>query len=70
MRTQAELLNSSRSSTELTAITSPCFCDSARRAGEWRVRTGDYRVIYKIHDDRLIVLVLRVGHGRDIYESR
>lgn len=39
-------------------------------AGEWRVRTGDYRVIYEIHDDQLIVLVLRVGHRRDIYESR
>lgn len=39
-------------------------------AGEWRVRTGDYRVIYEIHDNHLIVLVLRVGHRRDIYESR
>jgi mRNA interferase RelE/StbE len=28
-------------------------------AGEWRVRTGDYRIIYEIHDDVLIVLVLR-----------
>jgi mRNA interferase RelE/StbE len=39
-------------------------------AGEWRVRTGDYRIIYEIHDDRLVVLVLRLGHRRDIYESR
>jgi len=39
-------------------------------AGEWRVRTGDYRIIYEIHDDHLIVLVLRVGHRREIYESR
>jgi mRNA interferase RelE/StbE len=39
-------------------------------AGEWRVRTGDYRIIYEIHDDELIVLVLRVGHRREIYESR
>lgn len=37
--------------------------------GEWRVRTGDYRIIYEIHDDHLIVLVLRVGHRREIYES-
>lgn len=35
--------------------------------GEWRVRTGDYRIVYEIHDDELIVLVLRVGHRRDIY---
>lgn len=33
----------------------------------WRVRIGDYRVVYEIHDDVLIVLVLRVGHRRDIY---
>ncbi len=39
-------------------------------AGEWRVRTGDYRIIYEIHDDHLIVLILRVGHRREIYESR
>ncbi len=35
--------------------------------GEWRIRTGDYRVIYEIHQDELLVLVLRVGHRRDIY---
>ena len=39
-------------------------------AGEWRVRTGDYRIIYEIHDDQLIILVLRAGHRREIYESR
>ena len=37
-------------------------------AGEWRVRTGDYRIIYEIHDDQVLVLILRVGHRRDIYE--
>jgi len=39
-------------------------------AGEWRVRTGEYRIIYEIRDDQLIVLVLRVGHRREIYEPR
>lgn len=36
-------------------------------AGEWRVRTGDYRVVYEIHDQVLVVLVVAVGHRRDIY---
>ena len=36
-------------------------------AGEWRVRTGEYRIVYEIQDDRLIVLVLSVGHRREIY---
>jgi len=35
--------------------------------GEWRVRTGDYRVVYEIHDDVLVVLVIAVGHRGDIY---
>jgi mRNA interferase RelE/StbE len=35
--------------------------------GAWRVRTGDYRIVYEIHDDRILVLVLRIGHRRDIY---
>jgi len=39
-------------------------------AGEWRVRTGDYRIVYEIVDDQLIVLVLRMGHRREIYRSR
>jgi len=39
-------------------------------SGEWRVRTGDYRIIYEIHDDELLILVLRVGHRRDVYRSR
>ena len=37
-------------------------------AGEWRVRTGDYRVIYEIQEGRLLVLVLRMGHRREVYE--
>lgn len=35
--------------------------------GEWRVRSGDYRVIYEIHEQQVLVLVLRMGHRRDIY---
>jgi mRNA interferase RelE/StbE len=38
------------------------------RLGEFRkYRVGDYRVICKIEDDRLLILVLRVGHRKEIY---
>lgn len=37
-------------------------------AGEWRVRTGHYRVIYEIRDAQVLVLVLRMGHRRDVYD--
>jgi len=39
----------------------------ANSDGAWRVRVGDYRVIYDIEDDRLVVLVLAAGHRREIY---
>lgn len=40
-----------------------------RLSGEeyYRVRQEDYRIIYEIEDDKLIVIVVRVGHRRDIY---
>jgi mRNA interferase RelE/StbE len=38
--------------------------------GEWRVRTGGYRIVYEIHDDVLLVLVVAVGHRRDIHRPR
>ena len=38
--------------------------------GEWRVRTGDYRIVYEIHDGVLLVLVVAVGHRREIYRVR
>lgn len=33
-----------------------------------RVRVGDYRIIYTIHDDVLLVVVVSLGHRRDVYE--
>jgi mRNA interferase RelE/StbE len=38
--------------------------------GEWRVRTGDYRIVYEIHDNVLLVLVVTLGHRREIYDRR
>ncbi len=38
------------------------------RLGEfWKYRVGDYRLICKIEDTRLVLLVLRVGHRKEIY---
>ena len=35
--------------------------------GEWRARTGGFRIIYEVHDRRLLVLVIAIGHRRDVY---
>lgn len=38
------------------------------RLGEfWKYRMGDFRLISKIEDDRLVVLVLHVGHRKEVY---
>lgn len=39
------------------------------RENQWRVRIGNHRVIYEVHDDRLLVLVVDVGHRSEIYRS-
>ena len=36
-------------------------------AGLWRYRVGGFRIICEIHDDKLVVLALAVGHRRGIY---
>ncbi len=35
----------------------------------YRVRVGDYRIIYEIRDEVLLVMVLKVGHRRDVYRG-
>lgn len=34
----------------------------------WRLRVGDYRIIYDISDNKLIVLIIRIRHRRDVYK--
>lgn len=44
--------------------------DAAKLRGSnnvWRVRVGDCRVLYQISDERLSILVIRIGHRRDVY---
>ena len=40
---------------------------SGEPSGRWRYRAGDYRIICRIDDDRQMVVVLTVGHRRDVY---
>jgi mRNA interferase RelE/StbE len=36
--------------------------------GLWRYRVGDYRIVAAIEDDRFIILILTVGHRREVYD--
>jgi mRNA interferase RelE/StbE len=57
----------------ITAVRS--LADDPRPAGvrkltgrdAWRIRIGEYRIIYEIYDDALLVLVVSIGHRRDVY---
>ena len=37
------------------------------KRGAWRYRIGDYRIISHIDDEKIVILILKVGHRRDIY---
>ena len=38
--------------------------------GELRIRIGDWRVIYVVRHDKLVVLVIKIGHRSDVYRAR
>lgn len=48
----------------------PTNCKKLKgRQNQYRIRVGDYRIIYSVEDARLAVRVIKVGHRRDVYEA-
>ena len=47
----------------------PKGVEKIKSAGLWRIRQGDYRIVYSIDDSQKSVTVLRIGHRREIYRS-
>ena len=45
----------------------PAGCKKLAGREGWRIRSGDYRAIYKIDDAQKRVTVLHIGHRRDVY---
>lgn len=41
---------------------------TANRSGQWRYRIGDYRLIAEIHDEKITILLLNIGHRKEIYD--
>jgi mRNA interferase RelE/StbE len=46
----------------------PPGCKKLKGRDAYRIRIGDYRVIYEINDGQLIVTVITVGHRKEVYE--
>lgn len=42
---------------------------TANRAGQWRYRIGDYRIIAEIHESEIVIMILSVGHRKEIYDD-
>ena len=34
-----------------------------------KVRTGNYRIIYEIHESRVVILIVKIGHRKDVYKG-
>ena len=45
----------------------PAGCKKLIRREGWRIRSGDYRVIYEIDDAQREITILHIGHRRDVY---
>jgi mRNA interferase RelE/StbE len=58
-------------SERLAPLENPRSIGQALRGSElgefWKYRVGDYRLICKIEDQRLLILVLHIGHRREVY---
>jgi len=54
---------------QLAQTPRPRGMEKVKTAGLWRIRQGDYRIIYAIDDNEQLVTVVRMGHRREIYRS-
>ena len=45
----------------------PPGCEKLSGSEHYRVRQGQYRIVYSVHDEVLLVEILKVGHRRDVY---
>jgi mRNA interferase RelE/StbE len=53
----------------LAAEPRPLGVKSLKGGNEYRIRVGDYRVIYLIYDNELLILVIDAGHRKDVYRD-
>ena len=54
---------------KLTETPRPPGCKKLSGRPAWRIRVGSYRVIYEVQDESLLILVIDIGHRREIYRD-
>ena len=45
----------------------PMGCERLSGRDQYRVRQGDYRILYEVHDFEIVVVVVKVGHRHEVY---
>jgi mRNA interferase RelE/StbE len=45
----------------------PAGCKKLKNRDAWRIRCGNHRVIYEIHDDNVLVIIIRIAHRKEVY---
>ena len=53
--------------TSLSSDPRPSGCEKLSGHDRYRIRPENYRILYEIHDSDLVVVVVKVGHRRDVY---
>ena len=48
----------------------PPGCEKLSSEERFRIRQGDYRIVYTIEDEKLIVIVVKIGHRRNVYKKK
>jgi len=48
----------------------PSGCEKLSGLERYRIRQGVYRIVYEVLDHKLVVLVVKIGHRRDVYRPR
>ena len=51
----------------LTKGPRPHGCEKLSEHEHYRIRQGNYRILYSIEDERLIIVVVKVGHRKEVY---
>ena len=54
---------------DLASDPRPSGCEKLTAGEKYRIRQGNYRIVYSIEDQKLIVCIVKIGHRKDIYRK-
>ena len=64
---KADLLRITQRIKELAAIPRPSGNEKLAGQNSYRIRQGDYRVVYTVDDDQRLIEIIKIGHRREVY---